>query len=146
MIWWTIIPLKAGLGRGTMDANKSKRLNSVRDLDVYNMAFDTAMIIFKISKTFPKDEKYSLTDQLRRSSRSVCANLAEGWRKRKYQAVFINKLLDAAQEAAETQTWLEFALHCGYVDEDVFTNLYEKYEHIFAMLNTMEKKANAFCK
>jgi four helix bundle protein len=129
-----------------MDAKKSKRLNSVRDLDVYNLAFDTAMIIFKISKAFPKDEKYSLTDQVRRSSRSVCSNLAEGWRKRKYQAVFINKLLDAAQEAAETQTWLEFALHCGYVDEDVFTNLYEKYEHIFAMLSTMEKKADAFCK
>jgi four helix bundle protein len=130
-----------------MDARReSKRLTSVRDLDVYNTAFETAMFIFKISKAFPKDEKYSLTDQVRRSSRSVCANLAEGWRKRKYQAVFINKLLDAAQEAAETQTWLEFALHCGYVDEDVFTNLYEKYEHIFAMLNTMEKKANAFCK
>jgi four helix bundle protein len=129
-----------------MDAKKSKRLNSVRDLDVYNTAFETAMFIFKISKAFPKDEKYSLTDQVRRSSRSVCANLAEGWRKRKYQAVFVNKLLDAAQEAAETQTWLEFALHCGYVDEDVYTNLYEKYEHIFAMLNTMEKKANAFCK
>lgn len=130
-----------------MDAKrKSKRLNSIRDLDVYNIAFETAMTIFKISKTFPKDEKYALTDQVRRSSRSVCANLAEGWRKRKYQAVFINKLLDASQEAAETQTWLEFALHCGYIDEDVFTNLYEKYEHVFAMLNTMEKKANAFCK
>jgi four helix bundle protein len=130
-----------------MDAKReSKRLNSVRDLDVYNKAFEAAMIIFKISKTFPKDEKYSLTDQVRRSSRSVCANLAEGWRKRKYQAVFINKLLDAAQEAAETQTWLEFALHCGYIDNDVFRNLYEKYEHIFAMLSTMEKKADAFCK
>ena len=129
-----------------MDAKKSKRLNSIRDLDVYNMAFDTAMIIFKISKAFPKDEKYSLTDQVRRSSRSVCSNLAEGWRKRKYQAVFINKLLDAAQEAAETQIWLEFALHCGYIDDDVFRNLYEKYEHIFAMLSTMEKKADAFCK
>jgi len=129
-----------------MDAKKSKRLNSVRDLDVYNLAFDTGMIIFKISKAFPKDEKYSLTDQVRRSSRSVCSNLAEGWRKRKYQAVFINKLLDAAQEAAETQTWLEFALHCGYIDDDVCRNLYEKYEHIFAMLSTMEKKADAFCK
>jgi four helix bundle protein len=130
-----------------MDAKReSKRLNSVRDLDVYNKAFEAAMIIFKISKTFPKDEKYSLTDQVRRSSRSVCANLAEGWRKRRYQAVFINKLLDAAQEASETQTWLEFALHCDYIDEDVFTNLYEKYEHIFAMLSTMEKKADAFCK
>jgi four helix bundle protein len=129
-----------------MDAKKSKRLNNVRDLDVYNLAFDTAMIIFKISKAFPKDEKYSLTDQVRRSSRSVCSNLAEGWRKRKYQAVFINKLLDAAQEAAETQTWLEFAMHCGYINDDVFRNLYEKYEHIFAMLSTMEKKADAFCK
>ena len=130
-----------------MDAKReSKRLNSVRDLDVYNKAFEAAMIIFKISKTFPKDEKYSLTDQVRRSSRSVCSNLAEGWRKRKYQAVFTNKLLDAAQEAAETQTWLEFALHCGYIDDDVFRNLYEKYEHIFAMLSTMEKKADAFCK
>jgi len=130
-----------------MDAKgKSRRLNSVRDLDVYNVAFETAMIIFKISKTFPKDEKYALTDQVRRSSRSVCANLAEGWRKRKYQAVFINKLLDAAQEAAETQTWLDFALHCGYIDDNVFRELYEKYEHIFAMLNTMEKKADAFCK
>ena len=129
-----------------MDAKKSKKLNSIRDLDVYNMAFDTAMIIFKISKAFPKDEKYSLTDQVRRSSRSVCSNLAEGWRKRKYQAVFINKLLDAAQDAAETQTWLEFALHCGYIDDNVFRNLYEKYEHIFAMLSTMEKKADAFCK
>ena len=130
-----------------MDAKReSKRLNSVRDLVVYNKAFEAAMIIFKISKAFPKDEKYSLTDQVRRSSRSVCSNLAEGWRKRKYQAVFINKLLDAAQEAAETQTWLEFALHCGYIDDDVFRNLYEKYEHIFAMLSTMEKKADAFCK
>ena len=130
-----------------MDAKgKSKRLNSVRDLDVYNIAFEAAMTIFKISKTFPKDEKYALTDQVRRSSRSVCANLAEGWRKRKYQAVFINKLLDAAQEAAETQTWLDFALHCGYIDNNVFREIYEKYEHVFAMLHTMEKKANAFCK
>ncbi len=130
-----------------MDAKgKSKRLNSVRDLDVYNIAFEAAMTIFKISKTFPKDEKYALTDQVRRSSRSVCANLAEGWRKRKYQAVFVNKLLDAAQEAAETQTWLEFALHCGYIENELFKDLYEKYEHIFAMLNTMENKADAFCK
>ena len=89
------------------------------------------MTIFKISKTFPKDEKYALTDQARRSSRSVCANLAEGWRKRKYQAVFINKLLDAAQEAVETQTWLDFALHRGYIDNNIFRGLYEKYEHVF---------------
>lgn len=80
----------------------TKRINSVRDLEVYKIAFDTAMEIFEISKRFPNEEKYSLTDQIRRSSRSVCANLAEGWRKRRYKAVFINKLSDIAQEAAET--------------------------------------------
>jgi four helix bundle protein len=129
-----------------MDARKSKRLRSVKDLDVYNVAFEAAMTVFRISKLFPADEKYSLTDQARRSSRSVCANLAEGWRKRRYQAVFINKLLDAAQEAAETQTWLEFTLHCECISVDVFADLNERYEHIFAMLNTMERKADAFCK
>jgi four helix bundle protein len=123
-----------------------KRINSVRDLDVYRMAFEAAMEIYFISKGFPSEEKYSLTDQIRRSSRAVCANLSEGWRKRRYKAVFINKLSDSAQEAAETQTWLEFALKCGCIDDEVFHKLDEQYEHIFAMLNTMEKKADAFCK
>ena len=80
-----------------------KRINSVRDLEVYKIAFEAAMEIFEISKKFPKEEKYSLTDQVRRSSRSVCTNISEGWRKRRYKAVFINKLSDASQEAAETQ-------------------------------------------
>lgn len=124
----------------------TKRINSVRDLDVYRLAFDTAMVIFEISKSFPPEEKFSLTDQIRRSSRSVCTNLAEGWRKRRYKAVFVNKLTDAEQEAAETQTWLEFALACKYITQEVFTNLDEKYEHIFAQLNTMERKADSFCK
>ncbi|MEF9426077.1 MAG: four helix bundle protein, partial [Candidatus Mariimomonas ferrooxydans] len=101
--------------------------------------------IFKISKKFPKEEKYSLTDQIRRSSRSVCTNLSEGWRKRKYKAVFVNKLSDSAQEAAETQTWLEFALECKYIDKKIFNKLDEDYEHIFAMLITMERKAESFC-
>ena len=87
-----------------------KRINSVRDLEVYKLAFESAMEIFEVSKSFPKEEIYSLTDQIRRSSRSVCVNLAEGWRKRRYKAVFVNKSTDAEQEAAETQTWLEFAL------------------------------------
>jgi four helix bundle protein len=104
------------------------------------------MEIFELSKGFPKEEKYSLTDQIRRSSRSVCTNLAEAWRKRRYKAVFVNKLSDAAQEAAETQTWLEFALKCTYIDKETFDKLYDKYEHIFAMLITMERKADAFCK
>jgi len=104
------------------------------------------MQIYEISKSFPKEERYSLTDQVRRSSRSICTNLAETWRKRKYKAVFINKLSDAAQEAAETQTWLEFASACNYIDQRVFQKLDEKYEHIFAMLVTMERKAETFCK
>ncbi len=123
-----------------------KRINSVRDLEVYKLAFDVAMEIFEISKGFPKEEKYSLTDQIRRSSRGVCANLAEAWRKRRYKAMFVSKLLDASQEAAETQTWLEFALKCEYIKGERFKALDERYEHIFAMLITMERKADTFCK
>lgn len=123
-----------------------KKIHSVRELEVYKLAFQTAMEIFELSKRFPQDEKYSLTDQMRRSSRSVCANLAEGWRKRRYEAVFINKLSDASQECAETQTWLEFALACKYITQEVFESLDEKCEHIFAMLVTMERKSDTFCK
>jgi len=104
------------------------------------------MELFEITKSFPKEEKFSLTDQIRRSSRSVCTNLAEAWRKRRYKAVFINKLTDAEQEAAETQTWLEFALACKYINQEIFKRLDEKYEHIFAQLITMERKADSFCK
>jgi four helix bundle protein len=121
-------------------------IGSVRELDVYRLAFDAAMEIFEITKSFPKEEKFSLIDQIRRSSRSVCTNLAEGWRKRRYKAVFINKLSDAEQEAAETQTWLEFAWRCNYIDKEIFQRLDEKYEHVFAMLVTMERKVDTFCK
>lgn len=127
------------------EARQTKRIRSVRELDVYRLAFEAAMEIFAISKVFPKEETYSLTDQVRKSSRSGCTNLAEGWRKRRYKAMFVNKLLDAAQEAAETQTWLESALHCKYINKKTFDNLDEKYEHIFAMLFTMEQKADSFC-
>jgi four helix bundle protein len=123
----------------------TERIRSVRDLEVYKKAFDAAMQIFETSKGFAKGELYSLTDQIRRSSRSVCSNLAEGWRKRKYKAVFLNKLTDAGQEASETQTWLEFAFRCGYIDEQMFRKLDDCYEHIFAMLSTMENKVDAFC-
>jgi four helix bundle protein len=124
---------------------QTKRIRSVRELKVYKLAFEAAMEIFEISKDFPKEETYSLTDQVRRSTRSVCTNLSEGWRKRRYKAVFINKLSDAGQEAAETQAWLEFALACKYIDRKVFERLDEKYEHVFAMLSTMERKADSFC-
>ena len=129
-----------------LGANKlSEKINSHRDLEVYKLAFNCAMEIFNISKDFPPEERYSLTDQIRRASRSVCSNLAEAWRKRRYIAVFRNKISDSMQEASETQTWLDFCLACGFVDKATFFNLDGKYERILAMLNTMEMKADKFC-
>ncbi len=98
-----------------------------------------------MTKTFPVEERYSLIDQIRRYSRSVCSNLAEAWRKRKYVAVFKNKLTDAMQEASETQSWLEFALACKYLDENVFQKLDVEYEEIVMMLNSMERNSKKFC-
>ncbi|MBN2589526.1 MAG: four helix bundle protein [Sedimentisphaerales bacterium] len=127
------------------EGRQSKRIRSVRELDVYKLAFEAAMEIFELTKSFPKEEMYSMVDQMRRSSKSVCSNLSELWRKRRYKAVFLNKISDAAQEGAETQTWLEFSLACNYINNNAFTKLDEKYEHIFAMLHTMEIKADSFC-
>ena len=108
------------------------------DLIVYQRAFKAAMAIFKLSKQFPREEKYSLTDQVRRASRSVCANLAEGWRKRRYAASFVNKLNDSEGEAAETQTWLQFAVECEYLKPSETRDLYREYDEIIAMLVTMQ--------
>jgi four helix bundle protein len=112
------------------------------DLEVYKKAFEAAMEIFEASKKFPKDETYSLTDQIRRSSRSVCANLAEAWRKRRYERAFVSKLSDAEGEVAETQVWLEFAVKCCYLDRTRATALYQTYEEILRMLVTMINKAD----
>jgi four helix bundle protein len=101
-----------------------------QDLDVYKKAFDAAMQIFELSKKFPKEETYSLTDQIRRSSRSVCANLAEGWRERRYEAAFISKLNDAEGEAAETQTWIEFAVRCEYLTSESGRAIFQIYDQI----------------
>ena len=120
-------------------------LKHFRDLQVYQYAFKSAMTIYEITKTFPREEKYSLTDQIRRASRSVCSNLAEAWRKRKYSAVFKNKLTDSMQEASETQCWLEFSLACNYIDKIVFAELDADYERIIGMLNAMERNADKFC-
>lgn len=114
------------------------------DLEVYKKAFDTAMVIFEESKTFPREETYSLTDQIRRSSRSVCANLAEAWRKRRYKAAFISKLSDAESEAAETQVWLEFAIRCSYLEPDRGDPLYQAYEEILRMLVAMINRPQAW--
>lgn len=124
---------------------KKKSIKHFRDLEVYQRAFGLAMTIFEMSMSFPKEEKYSLTDQIRRSSRSVCSNLAEGWRKRKYEAVFRNKLTDAMQEASETQSWLDFCNACHYIERSAYEDLDGQYEEVLLMLNAMEMHAEKFC-
>lgn len=113
------------------------KIRSHKDLDVYKLAFEGAMEIFEISKKFPVEEKFSLTDQVRRSSRAVCSNLAEEFRKRKYPKAFVSKLSDSEGEAAETQTWLEFALRCKYIDNTTHKNLFESYDNIIGKLVNM---------
>ena len=108
-----------------------------KDLIVYQKSFIAAMEIYHISKQFPVEERYSLTDQIRRSSRSVNANIAEAWRKRRYEKSFISKLNEADGEAAETQNWLDFALACGYINEVTYQSLYSKYDEILGMLVSM---------
>jgi four helix bundle protein len=124
---------------------KKKNIKHFRDLEVYQFAFKAAMRIFEITGNYPHEEKFSLTDQIRRSSRSVCSNLAEAWRKRKYKAVFSHKLTDSMQEASETQCWLEFSFACKYLDQKAFEELDAVYEKIIAMLNSMEMNSEKFC-
>jgi len=125
--------------------DRKKDIRHFRDLDVYRRAFKAAMEIFEITKTFPSEEKYSMVDQVRRASRSVCSNIAEGWRKRKYEPVFCNKMTDSMQEASETQCWLEFALACRYISKEIFFRLDNEYENIIGMLTSMESKSDKFC-
>lgn len=110
----------------------AQKIQTHHDLEVYQRAFAAAMTIFDLSKQFPKEEIFSLTDQIRRSSRSVCANLAEAWRKRRYEKAFVSKLSDAESEAAETQVWLEFAVKCSYLDRETAADLYVIYDGILA--------------
>jgi four helix bundle protein len=115
----------------------SVKITRHQDLDVYRKSFDAAMEIFEVSKRFPKEETYSLTDQIRRSSRSVCANLGEAWRNRRYEAAFVSKLNDSEGEAAETQTWLEFAVKCGYLNKEEGRVLFKAYDEIISIAVTM---------
>jgi four helix bundle protein len=117
------------------------RTHSYRDLRVFNNAMNVSMSIYKLTQTFPTEEKYSLTDQIRRSSRSVCANIGEAWRKRRYRAAFIAKLSDAESEACETQVWLEFARNCGYLEVEVSDGLHQEYEIIMRQLMNMVQNA-----
>ena len=117
-----------------------ERILSHRDLKVYKLSFELAMGIYELSKSFPKEEKYSLTDQIRRSSRSVSANISEAWRKRRYPKSFVAKLSDSEAEAAETQNWLDFAFACGYIDKSEYQNIDKDYDHILSMLVKMMNK------
>ena len=113
------------------------KIRSHKELETYQIAFKLAMQIFEITKSFPKEEKYSLTDQIRRSSRSVCANLAEAFRKRKYPKHFVSKLSDCEGEAAETQVWLDFALECNYIDSETYNKLFKQYDNTLGKLVNM---------
>jgi len=119
-------------------------VKTYRELDVYQTAFGAAMEIFEVAKRFPIEERYSLTDQIRRSSRSVCANLGEAWRKRRYQAAFIAKLTDCQAEATETQIWLEFAVSCRYLNAETGKMLTTRYDQILGQLVNMVKNASTW--
>ncbi len=121
-----------------------KLIRSERDLKVRKRAFDVSMEIFGHTRSFPKEETYSLTDQIRRSSRSVTTNITEAWRKRRYEAAFVSKLNDAEAEAAETQDWIHYAVACGYLDRGPARKLYAEYEAILKTLVGMITHADTW--
>jgi four helix bundle protein len=121
-------------------------IRGFRDLDVYALAREQGKNIFVLSKSFPKDERYSLTDQIRRSSRAVNAMIAEAWARRRYPAAFINKIDEALGEAMETQAWLDHTADCGYMDRGQHRALDEAWQKIGAMLNRMIQRADDFCR
>jgi len=122
-----------------------EKILSQRDLKVWQKAMDTAMAVFNLTKTFPAEERYSMTNQVRRSSRSVPANIAEAWRKRRYAPAFVSKLNDAEGEAAETQTHIELARRCGYISDDQASELDRAYEEIISILATMANHPEKWC-
>jgi len=118
----------------------AEKIKKHQELKVFQLSFQAGMDIFKISKSFPKEEVYSLTDQIRRSSRSVSGNIAEAYRKRRYPKSFVAKLSDAEGEAAETQVWLNYALKCEYISQEQFAVLNDQYDHIISMIVLMIAK------
>ena len=122
------------------------RIESFRQLEVYQLGLREAKRVFLITKEFPKEEKYSLTDQIRRSSRAVNALLAEAWARRRYMAAFVNKVNESLGEAMETQAWLDHALARDYLDETRHAELDKAWQRVGAMLNRMIQKADTFCR
>lgn len=119
-------------------------IKSIKDLKVYLLSYQLAMEIYFLTKTFPKDEQYSLTDQIRRSSRSVPANIREGYAKRHYENVFVRHLIDSLGSSEETRTWLEFSRDCSYLSTDQFEQLNIKYDEVSAMLTSLIKKWHTY--
>lgn len=115
-----------------------------KSLRVYQLAYELSMEIFHPTKTFPSEEKYSLIDQIRRSSRAVSANIAEGYRKRRYPKMFVSKMADADGEAAETQTWLDYSLDSGYISIEIHDSIHSRYESVGAMLGSMIRNPDKF--
>ncbi len=121
-------------------------VNSYRELEVYKLSRQMSLEIFKLTLLFPKEEKYSLTDQIRRSSRSVGAQISESWAKRRYEKHFISKLTDADGEQQETQHWIETALDCNYISDEQQQYFLSKYEEIGKMIQSMINKSSLFCR
>ena len=110
------------------------------DLPVYQASFSAACKVFDVSRRFPKEETYALTDQIRRSSRSVCANIAEAWRKRRFEKAFVSTLNIAEAESAETQVWIQFAVECNFLDRENAAELYDQYNEILAQITHLIRK------
>lgn len=125
--------------------NNLKEYRGYKDLKVFQTAYQLSLEIFELTKNFPKEEKYSLVDQIRRSSRSVCANIAEAWYKRRYPKLFVNKLTDSAGEAGETEVWIDFSYDHKYINEDQKNRLLEKSSEVGKMLNSMIRQPEKFC-
>jgi len=123
----------------------AERIGSIKELNVWVNAMDLGMEVFTKSKSFPPDERFSLTDQIRRSSRSVAANISEAWRKRRYPASFVSKLSDAESEAGETRTWIEFARRCRYWSSEEAARLEDQYEKVIGQLVKMIDQPDKWC-
>lgn len=121
-------------------------LQSFRELKVYQAAREQTRLIFQITRTFPREEQFALTDQIRRSSRAVNAMLAEAWARRRYRAAFANKINEALAEAMETQAWLDHGLDCGYINTETFTAMNQAWQNIGGMLHRMGERASDFCR
>lgn len=124
--------------------NKTPGYRGYRDLKAYQRSYSLAMEIFTLTKTFPAEEKYSLVDQMRRSSRSVPANIAEAWKKRLYSKMFVSKIIDAAGEAGETEVWLDVSKDAGYLPLDQYEKLIDGYDEVNRMLYGMIDKQEKF--